>query len=100
MAPSVELLEFGGVTYELKLSNKPSENNGGYVGVVKQHNLFHAKITIYKGEGQTMLPGPGCVTAQDAALRLAMYAADPYDIEKKNPERAAKGEGKVCPRLV
>ena len=98
--PPVELLQVGGATYELKLSNKPSENNGGYVGVVKQHNLFHGKITINKGEGQTMLPGPGCATAQEAALRLAKYAADPYDIEKKNTERAAKGEGKVRPRLV
>ena len=47
-----------------------------------------------------MLPGPGCATAQEAALRLAKYAADPYDIDKKNTERAAKGEGKVRPRLV
>ena len=44
--PPVELLQVGGATYELKLSNKPSENNGGYVGVVKQHNLFHAQPIV------------------------------------------------------
>lgn len=91
----VEQVVHDGVTYELELSSKPSEKNGGYVGVVKQGNHFHAKITIFKGDGQTMLPGRGCCTAQEAALRLAMYKAEPYDIEKKNPERAPKGAAKV-----
>ena len=92
---AVEQLVHEGVTYELPLSSAPSEKNGGYVGVVKQGNYFHAKITIFKGDGQTMLPGSGCLTAQDAALKLAMYKAEPYQIEKKNPSRAPKGWSKV-----
>ena len=95
----VERLVHDGVMYELQLSTAPSEKNGGYVGVVKQGNHFHAKITIFKGDGQTMLPGNGCCTAKEAALRLAMYKAEPYEIEKKNPDRAAKGNGKVRARL-
>ena len=94
---AVERVELNGVTYELQLSSKPSPNNGGYVGVVKQGRLFHAKITIYKGEGQVMLPGAGCNTAQEAAVRLAIYAAAPYEIDKKNPNRAEKGAAKVRP---
>ena len=102
MAPTGPMEEVvrEGVTYELPLSSTPSDKNGGYVGVVKQGNHFHAKITIFKGEGQTMLPGSGCLTAQEAAIRLAMYKAEPYEIEKKNPDRAAKGAGKVRPRLI
>ena len=38
-----------------------------------------------------MLPGAGCDTAQETALRLAIYAAAPYEIDKKNPNRAEKG---------
>ena len=92
----VEQVEHDGVMYELQLSEKPSSKNGGYVGVVKQGNHFHAKITIFCGKGQTMIPGPGCNTAQEAALRLAVYKAAPYNIEKKNQERATRGKGKVC----
>ena len=57
--------------HELALSDKPSDNNGGYMGVVRQGKLFHAKITFSRGDGQTMLPGPGCGTAKEAAIRLA-----------------------------
>ena len=92
---AVERVELNGVTYKLQLSSKPSPNNGGYVGVVKQGRLFHAKITIYKGEGQTMLPGAGCDTAQEAALRLAMFKKAPYEIEKRRPDLAPKGAPKV-----
>ena len=92
----VEQVEHDGVMYELQLSEKPSSKNGGYVGVVKQGNHFRAKITIFCGKGQTMIPGPGCNTAQEAALRLAVYKAAPYHIEKKNQERATRGKGKVC----
>ena len=94
----VERVEHDGVIYELELSNKPSLQNGGYVGVFKPGNHYHSKITIFKGEGQTTLPGPGCKTAKEAALRLAMYKEEPYEIEKKNPDRAAKGASKVRPR--
>ena len=94
-ASDVELLEDGGITYELTRSRKPSANNGGYEGVVKQGNLFHAKLTLARGGGQTVLPGDGLNTPQEAALRIAKYKLAPYEIEKKNPYRAAKGEGKV-----
>ena len=90
----VELFNDGGVDYELQLSKKPSEKNGGYVGVVKQGNLFHGKLTLSRGAGQTMLPGDGCKTAQEAALRIAKYKAAPFLIPKKNPDRAPKGENK------
>ena len=100
MAPAgVELAVEGGITYELKLSAKPSDNNGGYEGVVKAGNLFHAKPTLERGGGQTMLPGTGenagkgCRTAREAALRIAEYKAAPYPLVKK--ERAPKGDAKV-----
>ena len=96
----VELFNDGGVDYELQLSKKPSEKNGGYVGVVKQGNLFHGKLTLSRGAGQTMLPGDGCKTAQEAALRIAKYRAEPYLIPTKNPERAAKGESKAKVRRL
>ena len=91
---AVELFNDGGVDYELLLSKKPSENNGGYMGVVKQGNLFHGKVTLARSAGQTMLPGDGCKTAQEAALRIAKYKAAPFLITKKNPDRAPKGENK------
>ena len=85
--------------WQLQLSEQPSVNNGGYVGVIKQRNIFLAKITIFRGEGQVVLPGAGCATAKEAALRLAMYKAEPYEIEKKHPDRAPRGKGKVRPPL-
>ena len=96
----VERVEHDGVIYELELSNKPSLQNGGYVGVFKPGNHYHSKITIFKGEGQTTLPGPGCKTAKEAALRLAMYKEEPYEIEKKNPDRAAMCERKALARCA
>ena len=55
-------------------------------------------------ESKTLGPGEGCQTAQEAALRVAKYNANPYPIEKKDSGRAPKGEGaNVCrpatPRL-
>ena len=91
----MERVEDGGTVYELPRSKKPSDRNGGYEGVVKQSNLFHAKATLKKGDPQTMLPGPGCATAKEAALRLAKFRAAPYPIVKKDPDRAPKGGGKV-----
>ena len=91
----VELFEDGGVTYELKLSKKPSARNGGYEGVVKQGRLFYAKPTLKRGAGQTMLPDGGFGSAQQAALKIAKYWLAPYVVEKKNPDRAGKGKGKV-----
>jgi len=81
-----------GVTYELELSSKCTT---GYKSVFEPRpGQFHAKPTI--GGKQTTLPGPACKTAQEAALRLAMYKVSPQPIVKKHPERAARGEGKVC----
>jgi len=91
----VELYEDSGTVYELKRSKKPSANNGGYEGVVKQGMLFNAKPTLKTGGGQTMLPGGGCRTAKEAAVRIAKYKLDPYPIEKVNPDRAERGQGKV-----
>ena len=90
-----ERVEDDGIWYELPLSKKSSDNNGGYEGVFKPGNFFHSKVTLSKGGGQTTLPGQGCRTAREAALRIAKFKAAPYEIEKKNPERDPKGEGKV-----
>ena len=92
----VEQVEHDGVMYELQLSEKPSSKNGGYVGVVKQGNHFHAKITIFCGKGQTMIPGPGCNTAQEAALRLAVYKAAPYHISRRRTRSALREARARC----
>ena len=70
-----ELCDDNGTEYRLKLSSKPSAKNGGYEGVVKQGNLFHCKLTLERGAGQTMLDGHGCNTAQQAALKIAKFRA-------------------------
>ena len=90
---SVEHVEADGTLYELPLSTKPSDQNGGYAGVFKPAGgrLFHARTTLKPGGGQTVLHGAGCASAQEAALRLAKFKAAPYDIEKKNEDRAPKG---------
>ena len=89
----IERVEDDGTWYELPKSKKPSESNGGYEGVVKPGRLFHAKTTLARGGGQTMLPGAGFATAREAALELAKFKAKPFEIEKNNPARAKKGEG-------
>jgi len=82
----------GGVTYELERS---SGSKTGYKNVVElRPGQFHAKPSV-DGK-QVQLPGDACNTAQEAALRLAIYKANPYPITKKNPGRAARGEGTVC----
>ena len=45
-------------------------------------------------KAQTPIPGPACKTAAEAALRLAKYKAKPFAIDKKDPDRAPKGEAK------
>ena len=101
MADKVEHVLDDGITYELKLAANPTPNNGGYMGVVQQGNLYYAKITLAKGAGQMVIPGGGCSTPREAALRIAKYWASPYPIHKKAPERAPKGAAKVrrraCP---
>ena len=90
--PRVERVEADGTWYELPLSAKRSDSNGGYTGVFKPAGLFHARITLTPGGGQTVIPGDGCATPQEAAVRLAKFKAAPYDIEKKNEDRAPKGK--------
>ena len=76
-----------GTVYELETSRKSAN---GYKNVVElRPGQFHAKPTV--GGKQVTLPGPACTTAQEAAVRLAVYKANPYDIPKQNPERAARG---------
>ena len=81
------------------MAAKITTNNGGYMGVVLQGNLYYPKITLEQGVGQTVIPGGGCSTPREAALRIAKYLASP--IAKKDPERAPKGAAKVrrraCP---
>ena len=90
-----ELFEEDGTTYKLNLSAKPSEQNGGYQGVQKKGNTYYAKITPAPGAAQQFIPNVACKTAQLAALGIAKYWAAPYPIEKKDPDRAGKGFGKV-----
>ena len=82
MADKVEHVLDNGITYELKLAAKMTTNNGGYMGVVLQGNLYYPKITLEKGVGQTVIPGGGCSTPREAALRIAKYLASPYPIAK------------------
>ena len=80
-----------GTVYELETSGKSAT---GYKNVVEpREGQFHAKPTV-DGK-QVTLPGPACKTAQEAAVRLAVYKASPYPIVKQNPDRAARGEGHV-----
>ena len=94
--PKVELLEEGGVVWQLKLSTK-NKKGGGYLNVVQPRDgEYHAKPKV--GGVQQTLPGKACKTAKEAALRLAKFEAAPHPIVKKDPTRAAKGEGErmVC----
>ena len=43
MADKVERVLDDGITYELKLASKMTTNNGGYMGVVLQGNLYYPK---------------------------------------------------------
>ena len=72
-----------------------NERGGGYLSVVQPRDgEYHAKVSV--DGGQHMLPGPACKTPQEAALRLAKYEAAPFPIIKKDPDRAAKGDGRVA----
>ena len=88
-----ELASPGGTVYKLvKGSGK-----FGYEGVFAPHGPnkgFHAKLRLDENsKAQTTLPGPACKMAAEAALRLAKYRAAPFEIVKKDPDRAPKGEG-------
>ena len=86
----MEQYDDNGIIYELETG----DNATGYKCVVMTRpGQYHAKVTLERGGGQTMLPGPACATPQEAALRYAKYLTDRQPITKK--ERAKKGEGKV-----
>ena len=78
------------------------DSSTGYLNVVKVREKYHAKV---KGVGssvfapQRTLPGGGCATARDAAIRLARYYEDPELLPPK-AERRPRGQGKVCARSL
>ena len=86
-----------GVLYVLEKS-KNKNTKTGYEGVyTPRPGQYHAKLRLdLSSTKQTTIPGPACKSAKEAALRLAKYKANPYPIEKKDPSRADKGQGKVC----
>ena len=91
MAPVERLAGPDGAMYDLAQS---SSSKTGYKNVVElRPGQFHAKPSV--GGKQVQLPGEACKTAQEAALRLAVYMTNPYPITTKNPGRAARGEGTV-----
>ena len=78
-SPRVERVEADGTWYELPLSAKPSNQNGGYAGVFKPAGgkLFHARTTLTPGGGQTVLHGAGCAGGPlSVELALASRLAD------------------------
>ena len=71
----------------------------GYLGIIKVHGKFHAKVAVDPWPApQRTLPGKGCATAIEAAIRLAQYKAAPYPLPDKQ-ERRPRGKGKVCRAL-
>ena len=82
-----------GKTYKLERC----DNKSTYKHVVElRPGQFHAKITIEKCGGQVIIPGRACATAKEAALRLAMYKANPQPIVKKeHAPRGTAGDKKV-----
>ena len=96
----------GGTIYNLKRSSAKF----GYEGVFEPHKGqgYHAKLRLDDSKGvkaQTTIPGPACKTPKEAALRLAKFRAAPFEIVKKDPGRAARGDGKrvtakVCALLT
>ena len=86
----------GGTLYTLK----KGMGKYGYEGVYAPHDPskgFHVKMRLdEESKYQTTLPGLACGTAKEAALRLAKFRAAPFEIVKKEPDRAPKGESKVA----
>lgn len=87
-----ELASPGGNVYPLKKGT----GKFGYEGVYAPHGPekgFHVKLRLNENsKEQTTIPGPACKTAKEAALRGAMFRAAPFEITKKDPERAPRRE--------
>ena len=92
---TAELLLEDGTTWQLKRG--PNKKGEGYLGVAQPRTgEFHARVNVAgMTDGQQLVPGKACKTAQEAALRYAKYMAAPFPIRKKNPDRAEKGHAKV-----
>ena len=88
----VGAMEEGPEGLELELS---SSSSTGYLGVVKVRKKFHANVAVDPWPApQRTLPGKGCATAREAAIRLAWYNAAPYPLPPKK-ERRKRCQGKV-----
>ena len=93
----LEAVEAGGMEegpdgLELELS---SISVHGYLGVIKVRNEYHAKVAVDPWPApQRTLPGKGCASPREAAIRLARYRAAPYPLPPKK-ERRKRGQGKV-----
>ena len=87
-----ELASPGGNVYPLKKGT----GKFGYEGVYAPHGPekgFHVKLRLNENsKEQTTIPGPACKSAKEAALRGAMFRAAPFEITKKDPERAPRRE--------
>ena len=69
----------------------------GYLGVIKVRNEFHARVAVDPWPApQRTLPGKGCSTAREAAIRLARYRAAGSPALPPKKERRPRGKGKVC----
>ena len=92
-SPDEEVMEEDGPDgLKLRVS---STSATGYHRVVKQRDVYHAKVVIDPWPApQRTLPGGGCKTARDAAIRLARYEAAGIPLPPKQ-ERRSRGDGKV-----
>ena len=79
----MEPYDDNGVVYQLE---KSSASQTGYLHVVEPRpGQFHAKLKLPGETKQSFLPGAACKTAQEAALRVAKYKADPQALVKSEP---------------
>ena len=97
MADKVEHVLDDGITYELKLAANPTPNNGGYMGVVQQGNLYYAKITLEKGAGQMVIPGGGCSIPREAASTDCQVLGQPIPHPQEGPGARTKRCSKGAP---
>ena len=84
----MEPYDDNGVVYQLE---KSSASQTGYLHVVEPRpGQFHAKLKLPGETRQSFLPGAACKTAQEAALRVAKYKADPEAYVKPEPTGGAR----------
>ena len=83
----------------LLLQRSAAPKGTGYLGIKIIHGKYYAKVTVEPWPApQRILPGGGCATAREAAIRRARYLAAPYPLGAK-AERRSRGKGKVRPRF-